>query len=82
MEAAAPLLDKLKSEFEKVVSFLSRADWIKIAKQEKVITAERLRPNLLCQRYLPLTIKGCVRMSELPIGTVASSSRIALTFRL
>jgi HPt (histidine-containing phosphotransfer) domain-containing protein len=42
MEAATPLFDKLKTELEKVVTFLSRTDWIEIAKREKVITDEKL----------------------------------------
>ena len=42
VEAAAPLLDELKTELEKVVTFLSRTDWIEIAKREKVITDEKL----------------------------------------
>jgi len=41
VEAAAPLFDLLNSEFDKVVSFLARGDWIEIAKQEKVIVTER-----------------------------------------
>jgi PAS domain S-box-containing protein len=39
-EAAALLFSQLKSEYEKIVSFLSRTDWIDIAKRDKVITAE------------------------------------------
>ncbi len=42
MEAATPLFDRLKTELEKVVTFLSRTDWIEIAKREKVITDEKL----------------------------------------
>ncbi len=42
MEAATPLFDELKIELEKVVTFLSRTDWIEIAKREKVITDEKL----------------------------------------
>lgn len=42
MEAATPLFDELKTELEKVVAFLSRTDWIEIAKREKVITDEKL----------------------------------------
>ncbi len=46
VEAAAPLFDKLKTELEKVVTFLSRTDWIEIAKLEKVITDEKLEANI------------------------------------
>lgn len=42
MEAATTLFDELKTELEKVVTFLSRTDWIEIAKREKVITDEKL----------------------------------------
>ena len=42
VEAATPLFDELKTELEKVVTFLSRRDWIEIAKREKVITDEKL----------------------------------------
>ena len=48
VEAAASLLDELKSEYEEVMSFLSRADWIEIAKQEKVVTAEKIRAYPTC----------------------------------
>ena len=34
MEAAAPVFDELKIEFEKVVSFMSRTDWIEIAQRQ------------------------------------------------
>ncbi|MHC4581810.1 MAG: response regulator [Planctomycetota bacterium] len=43
VEAAAPLFEMLNAEFAQVASFLSRADWMEIAKQEKVITVEKLR---------------------------------------
>jgi len=42
VDSATILFDKLKTEFEKVVTFLSRTDWIEIAKREKVITDEKL----------------------------------------
>nr|MBC8218033.1 PAS domain S-box protein [Planctomycetota bacterium] len=42
VEAAIPLFDELKTELEKVVTFLSRTDWIEIAKREEVITDEKL----------------------------------------
>jgi len=45
VEAAVPLFDKLKAELEKVMTFLSRTDWIEIAKREKVITDEKLNAN-------------------------------------
>jgi two-component system sensor histidine kinase/response regulator len=45
MEAAVSLFDKLKAELEKVMTFLSRTDWIEIAKREKVITDEKLNAN-------------------------------------
>jgi len=48
VEASAPLLDELKSEYEEVMSFLSRADWIEIAKQEKMVTAEKIRAYPTC----------------------------------
>jgi two-component system sensor histidine kinase/response regulator len=41
IEAAIPLFNELKTELEKVITFLSRADWIEIAKRQKVITGER-----------------------------------------
>ena len=47
--AAGPLFDELKREFERVMSFLSRADWIEVAKQEKMITAEKLRADPTCR---------------------------------
>jgi len=34
VEPTKPLLDKLKVELEKVVAFLSQADWIEVAKQQ------------------------------------------------
>jgi CheY-like chemotaxis protein/HPt (histidine-containing phosphotransfer) domain-containing protein len=37
MKIAASLLDELKNELEKIVTFFSRSDWIEIAKQERVI---------------------------------------------
>ncbi len=46
VEAATPLFDKLKTELEKVVTFLSRTDWIEIGKREKVITDEKLEANI------------------------------------
>ena len=45
LEAAVSLFDKLKAELERVVTFLSRTDWIEIAKREKVITDEKLNAN-------------------------------------
>lgn len=48
MAAATPLFDELKAESEKVVTFLSRTDWIEIAKQDKVITEEKLNANITC----------------------------------
>jgi len=45
VEAAVSLFDKLKTELEKVMTFLSRTDWIEIAKREKVITDEKLNAN-------------------------------------
>lgn len=36
LEAAAPLFDELRIEFEKVVSFVSRPDWIEIAQQQEL----------------------------------------------
>ncbi len=42
---AVSLFDKLKVELEKVMTFLSRTDWIEIAKREKVITDEKLNAN-------------------------------------
>ena len=42
-----PLFDKLKNELEKVVTFLSRKDWIEIAKQEKVITDDKLEVSII-----------------------------------
>ena len=48
MTAASPLFDELKAESEKVVTFLSRTDWIEIAKPDKVITEEKLNANITC----------------------------------
>ena len=48
MAAAAPLIEEVKTEFEKVASFLSRPDWVDIAKREKVITNERLFADISC----------------------------------
>lgn len=42
LEAAIPLFDRLKAELEKLVSFLFQADWIELAKRERVITNEKL----------------------------------------
>ncbi|UCE48971.1 MAG: response regulator [Phycisphaerales bacterium] len=58
METAGPLFDKLKSEFEKVMSFLSRADWVEIAKQEKVITAKELCAYPTCNLNSQATSNG------------------------
>ena len=43
---ATLLFDKLKTELEKVVAFLSRTDWIEIVKSGKTITNERLKANI------------------------------------
>ena len=48
VKAAAQLFEILNAEFDQVVSFLSRADWMEIAKQEKVITVEKLRAYPTC----------------------------------
>jgi len=48
MAAATPLFDELKAESEKVVTFLSRTDWIEIARRDKVITEEKLNANITC----------------------------------
>jgi PAS domain S-box-containing protein len=45
VEAAVSLFDKVKAELEKVMMFLSRTDWIEIAKRENVITDEKLNAN-------------------------------------
>jgi PAS domain S-box-containing protein len=45
VEATVSLFDELKAELEKVMTFLSRTDWIEIAKREKVITDEKLIAN-------------------------------------
>ena len=45
VEATVSLFDELKAELEKVMTFLSRTDWIEIAKREKVITDEKLNAN-------------------------------------
>lgn len=42
VEAVTPLFNMLKTEFDKVVSFISRTYWIEIAKREKIITDEKL----------------------------------------
>jgi len=46
MVSATPLFDELKAESEKVVTFLSRTDWIEITKRDKVITEEKLEVNI------------------------------------
>jgi signal transduction histidine kinase/AmiR/NasT family two-component response regulator/HPt (histidine-containing phosphotransfer) domain-containing protein len=46
VDSATILFDKLKTEFEKVVTFLSQTDWIETAKREKVITDEKLKANI------------------------------------
>ena len=43
---ATLLFDKLKTELEKVVTFLSRTDWIEIIEGEKTITDEKLKANI------------------------------------
>ncbi len=48
MVSANPLFDELKAESEKVVTFLSRTDWVEIAKRDKVITEEKLNANITC----------------------------------
>jgi len=48
VKAAAQLFEVLNAEFDQVVSFFSRADWMEIAKQEKVITVEKLRAYPTC----------------------------------
>jgi PAS domain S-box-containing protein len=40
---AVQLLKELNMEFDKIASFLSRSDWVEIARQENVVTTERLR---------------------------------------
>jgi CheY-like chemotaxis protein/HPt (histidine-containing phosphotransfer) domain-containing protein/anti-sigma regulatory factor (Ser/Thr protein kinase) len=47
IKTATTIFDKLKTEFEKVATFLSRPDWIEIARQEKVITDDKLKPLLV-----------------------------------
>jgi len=42
LESADLVYEELKTEYEKVVSFLSQPDWIEIAKRERVITGEKL----------------------------------------
>jgi len=46
VDSATILFDKLKTEFEKVVTFLSRTDWLETAKRERVITDEKLKANI------------------------------------
>jgi len=47
LEVAAPLLEQLKSELERVMIFLSRPDWIEIAKREKVVTDEEINVRIV-----------------------------------
>jgi two-component system sensor histidine kinase/response regulator len=47
IEATIPLFNELKAELEKVVTFLSRTDWIDIAKRQRVITSENLDAEML-----------------------------------
>ena len=46
VEMLEPFFDRLKSELEKVIAFLSQTDWIEIAKNEKVITDEKLNTHI------------------------------------
>ena len=48
MEAFASLFEDVKSELETVMSFLSRDDWIELAKRERVITDEKLDAYIAC----------------------------------
>ena len=48
MEAFASLFEDVKSELETVMSFLSRDDWIELAKRERVITDEKLDDYIAC----------------------------------
>ncbi|MBW8039353.1 MAG: response regulator [Planctomycetes bacterium] len=41
IDTAAPLFDDLQAEFEKVIAFLSRSDWIDKAKQQENTQAEK-----------------------------------------
>ena len=42
IEACIVLFDSVKTELEKVMTFLSRPDWIEVAKREKIITDDIL----------------------------------------
>jgi hypothetical protein len=42
IKTASTIFDNLKTEFEKIAAFLSRPDWIEIAKKKKVITDDKL----------------------------------------
>lgn len=47
LKLALPLFDKLKAELEKTITFLSRKDWIEIAKQGKATTGERFNDDVI-----------------------------------
>lgn len=48
LETATAACDELKNELEKVITFLSRPDWIELAKKEKVIMDEKLNASITC----------------------------------
>ena len=43
IDASVALFDTIKAELEKVMTFLSRSDWMEMAKQEKIITEDILK---------------------------------------
>jgi len=45
-EAAVSRLDAVKTELEKVMTFLSRTDWMDVAKREKIITDDTLNARM------------------------------------
>jgi HPt (histidine-containing phosphotransfer) domain-containing protein len=48
LSKAETLLNDVISEFHKLEKFVSKPDWIEIAKREKVVTDEKLNANATC----------------------------------
>ena len=48
LSKAQTLLNDIISEFHKLEEFVSKPDWIEIAKREKVVTDEKLNANATC----------------------------------
>jgi PAS domain S-box-containing protein len=50
VEMAASFFNELKTELEKIVAFLSRTDWVEIAKREKVVTDELITSQSISKK--------------------------------